>query len=138
MEERNTTTENGRERAGGGKLDSKLDSNELARKIVEIASDRKAEDIVMLDISKVSIIADYFVICSGTGDRHVKAIAREIDDKLREEDGVKPTNMEGITEGTWVLMDYGGVLVHVFDPATRDFYKLEQLWAAAQPVLVVQ
>ena len=120
--------------AGG----AKLDGNEMARKIVEIASDRKAEQIVMLDISKVSIIADYFVICSGTGDRHVKAIAREIDDKLRAEDGIKPYHMEGITEGTWVLIDYGDVLVHIFDPATRDFYKLEQLWAGAQPVLVVQ
>ena len=105
----------------------KLDSNELARKIVEIASDRKAEQIVMLDISKLSVISDYFVICSGTGDRHVKAIAREIDDKLRDEAGIKPSNMEGITEGTWVLMDYGGVLVHIFDPTTRDFYRLEQL-----------
>ncbi len=120
--------------AGG----AKLDPNELARKIVEIASDRKAEQIVLLDIRKLSIIADYFVICNGTGDRHVKAIAREIDDKLREEDDIKPYHMEGITEGTWVLMDYGDVLVHIFEPATRDFYKLEQLWAAAQPVLVVQ
>ena len=110
----------------------------MARKIVEIASDRKAEDIVMLDITKVSIIADYFVICSGTGDRHVKAIAREIDDKLRDDEGIKPLNVEGITEGTWVLMDYGSVLVHIFAPATREFYRLEQLWAGAQPVLVVQ
>ena len=105
---------------------------------MEIASDRKAEDIVMLDISKVSIIADYFVICSGTSDRHVKAIAREIEEKLREEDGIRPANMEGITEGTWVLMDYGDVLVHVFEPKTREFYRLEQLWSEAQPVLVVQ
>lgn len=117
---------------------AKLDPNDLARKIVEIASDRKAEQIIMLDISKLSVISDYFVICSGTGDRHVKAIAREIDDKLREENGMRPYNIEGITEGTWVLMDYGGVLVHIFDPATRDFYRLEQFWAAAQPVLVVQ
>lgn len=117
---------------------AKLDPSDMARKIVEIASDRKAENIVMLDISKMSIIADYFVICSGTGDRHVKAIAREIDDKLRGENGIKPYHMEGITEGTWVLIDYGYVLVHIFEPATRDFYKLEQLWAGAQPVLVVQ
>ena len=92
----------------------------------------------MLDIRKLSIIADYFVICNGTGDRHVKAIAREIDDKLREEDGTKPVNIEGITEGQWVLMDYGDVLVHVFEPSTREFYRLEQLWAGAQPVLMVQ
>jgi ribosome-associated protein len=104
---------------------------------VDIAADRKAEDIVMLDISKVSIIADYFVICSGTSDRQVRAIAREIDEKLGEA-GVNPINVEGLTEAKWVLMDYGAVLVHVFDPATREFYRLEQLWSGAQPVLVVQ
>lgn len=114
-----------------------LEAKELARKVVEIASDRKAEDIVMLDISKVSIIADYFVICTGTSDRQVRAIAREIDEQLGK-DGVNPINIEGLVEARWVLMDYGDVLVHVFDPATRDFYRLEQLWAAAQPVLVVQ
>lgn len=91
----------------------------------------------MLDISKVSIIADYFVICNGTGDRHVKAIAREIDEKLGER-GVNPLHVEGVAEAKWVLMDYGTVLVHIFDPATREFYRLEQLWAGAQPVLVVQ
>src|SRR6476620_8330627 len=116
---------------------AQLEPNELARKAVEIASDRKAEDIVMLDISKVSIIADYFVICSGTSDRQVRAIAREIDEKLGHA-GVTPISIEGMTDAKWVLMDYGTVLVHVFDPATREFYRLEQLWAGAQPVLVVQ
>ena len=116
---------------------AKLDSNELARTIVEVASDRKAEDIVMLDIRKVSIIADYFVICNGTSDRHVKAIAREIDEKLGEA-GADPINVEGMEDARWVLMDYGSVLVHIFDPGTREFYRLEQLWAGAQPVLVVQ
>ena len=115
----------------------KLESSELAHKIVEIASDRKAEDIVMLDISKLSIIADYFVICSGTGDRHVKAIAREIDEKLGDE-GVDATNIEGVTEGNWVLMDYGDVWVHIFEPATREHYGLEQFWSGARPVLVIQ
>ena len=114
-----------------------LEGNELARKIVEIASDRKAEDIVMLDISKVSIIADYFVICTGTGERHVKAIAREIDEQLGHS-GLNPINREGMDEAKWVLMDYGQVLVHIFDRPTREFYRLEQLWAGAQPVLVMQ
>src|SRR5438477_12515676 len=118
---------------GGGKLDS----NEVARKVVDIASDRKAEDIVMLDISKVSIIADYFVICSGTSDRQVRAIAREIDEQLGKA-GVNPISVEGMNDARWVLMDYGSVLVHIFDPATRTFYQLEQLWAGAQPVLVMQ
>ena len=91
----------------------------------------------MLDISKVSIIADYFVICTGTGDRHVKAITREIDEKLGEQ-GQNPLNVEGMAEAKWVLMDYGSVLVHIFDQATRDLYRLEQLWSGAQPVLVMQ
>jgi ribosome-associated protein len=114
-----------------------LESNELARKVVDIAADRKAEDIVMLDISKVSIIADYFVICNGTSDRQVRAIAKEIDEKLGDA-GVNPISIEGMNDAKWVLTDYGSVLVHVFDPATREFYRLEQLWAGAQPVLVVQ
>ena len=105
--------------------------------MVDIAADRKAEEIVMLDISKVSIIADYFVICNGTSDRQVRAIAKEIDEKLGDA-GVNPISIEGMNDAKWVLMDYGSVLVHVFDPATRDFYRLEQLWAGAQPVLVVQ
>ena len=70
----------------------KLEPNELARKVVDIAEDRKAEDIVMLDIRKVSVIADYFVICTGTGDRHVKAIAKEIDEKLGDE-GKNPVSI---------------------------------------------
>ena len=109
----------------------------MAHKVVEIAEDRKAEDIVLLDIRKLSIIADYFVICTGTGDRHVKAIAREVDEKLGEM-GVNPVHVEGLVDAKWVLMDYGYVLVHIFDQDTRDFYKLEQLWTGATPVLVVQ
>src|SRR5436190_22928786 len=114
-----------------------LEANELARRVVEIAADRKAEDIVMLDISKVSIIADYFVICNGTSDRQVRAIAKEVDEQLGDA-GVNPISVEGMNDAKWVLMDYGSVLVHIFDPATRDFYRLEQLWVGAQPVLVVQ
>jgi ribosome-associated protein len=109
----------------------------LARKAVDIAEDRKAEDIVMLDIRKVSIIADYFVICTGTSDRHVKAIAKEIDEKLGDA-GVDPINTEGMDAGEWVLMDYGAVLVHIFDKESLDYYRLVQLWSGAQPVLVVQ
>jgi ribosome-associated protein len=104
---------------------------------VDIAEDRKAEDIVMLDIRKVSIIADYFVICTGTGERHIRAIAREIDEKLGEQ-GINPFNVEGMNDAEWVLIDYGQVLVHIFDRDTRERYALEQLWAGAQPVLVVQ
>jgi ribosome-associated protein len=115
----------------------KLESNELARRVVEIASDRKAEDIVMLDISGVSIIADYFVICTGTSDRHIRAVAKEIDEQLGRV-GINPINIEGMEDATWVLMDYGSIIVHIFDDETRDIYRLEQLWSGARPVLVVQ
>lgn len=91
----------------------------------------------MLDISKMSIIADYFVICNGTSDRQVRAIAKEIDEKLGDMD-INPASIEGMNDAKWVLMDYGSVWVHVFDPPTREFYRLEQRWAGAQPVLVVQ
>ncbi len=91
----------------------------------------------MLDISPVSIIADYFVICTGNSDRQVRAIAGAVDEKLGGQK-INPINVEGLTEAKWVLMDYGSVLVHIFDQATREFYRLEQLWSGAQPVLVVQ
>lgn len=91
----------------------------------------------MLDIRKVSIIADYFVICTGTSDRHIRAIAREIDEKIGKQ-GTNPFNVEGMSDAEWVLMDYGQVLVHIFNRETREHYGLEQLWAGAQPVLVVQ
>jgi len=115
-----------------------LDPNELARLIVQIASDKKAEDIVMLDIHELSIISDYFVICTGTSDRQVRAIAHGIDEQLKSSYGLNPLHLEGLQEATWVLLDYGGVIVHIFDPATRDYYRLEKLWAAAPRILVVQ
>jgi ribosome-associated protein len=117
--------------------ESRLDGNELARAIVQIAADKKAEDIVMLDIRGLSIISDYFVICTGTSDRQVRAIAKDIDEQLGDQ-GLNAAHVEGLTDAHWVLLDYGSVIVHVFDPATRDYYRLEKLWAEAPRVLVIQ
>ena len=117
--------------------ESRLDGNELARAIVQIAADKKAEDIVMLDIRGLSIISDYFVICTGTSDRQVRAIAKDIDEQLGDH-GRNAAHVEGLTDAHWVLLDYGSVIVHVFDPATRDYYRLEKLWAEAPRVLVIQ
>jgi ribosome-associated protein len=117
--------------------ESSLDGNELARTIVQIAADKKAEDIIMLDIRGLSIIADYFVICTGTSDRQVRAIAKDIDEQLGKR-GLNAVHIEGMTDAHWVLLDYGSVIVHVFDPATRDYYRLEKLWAEAPRVLVIQ
>jgi ribosome-associated protein len=115
-----------------------LDPDALGRLIAQLAADKKAEDIVMLDIHTLSIIADYFVICTGTSDRQVRAIARDIDEQVKKQYGLDPTHLEGMADANWVLMDYGGVIVHIFDPATRDYYKLEKLWADAPRVLVIQ
>jgi ribosome-associated protein len=121
----------------GAPAQASLDPNELARLIVQLASDKKAEDIVMLDIHALSIIADYFVICTGTSDRQVRAIAKDIDEQIGKR-GIQPVHIEGMQDATWVLLDYGSVIVHVFDPATRDYYRLEKLWAEAPRVLVIQ
>lgn len=92
---------------------------------------------MLLDIQNVSVIADYFVICSGNSERQVKAIARDIEDSLDKQE-VHPRAKEGLDQGRWVLLDYGDVIVHVFAPVERDYYRLEKLWSNAQTVLVVQ
>ncbi len=100
-------------------------------------SDRKAEDIIMLDIRELSVIADYFVICTGTSDRQVRAIANALDEELGKRE-VHPRGTEGMAQAQWVLMDYGDVIVHIFAPEQREYYKLERLWSKGQPVLVIQ
>lgn len=97
------------------------------------AEDKKAGDVTVLDIRAVSIIADYFIICSGRSSTQVKAIAESIQEKL-EEEGVPTLRREGFREGDWVLLDYGDVVVHVFQDAERRFYNLERLWGDARVV----
>jgi len=115
----------------------RLEANDLARLIVQIAEDKKAEDILMLDIRGLSVIADYFVICTGTSERQVRAIARDLDEQLGKQ-GITPIHIEGLSDARWVLMDYNTVIVHIFDPITRDYYRLDKLWAEAPRVLVIQ
>jgi len=104
---------------------------------VDIAEEKKSSNITLLDIRNVSVIADYFVICSGNSERQVKAIARGIEDELDKQDvGVR--HREGLDQGRWVLLDYGDVIVHIFTTAERDYYRLEKLWSEAQTVLVIQ
>jgi ribosome-associated protein len=99
------------------------------------ADSRKAEDIVVLDVQQLSSVADYFLICSGTSDRQVRAIADAIADELAQH-GEKPLAMEGYQKGTWVLIDCADLIVHVFDDDTRHFYDLERLWYRAPRVEV--
>ncbi len=110
---------------------------DLARRIVELAEDKKAADIVLLDLGELTTLADAFVICSGGSERQISAIADGIVEALRDE-GVKPIGREGTAESHWVLLDYGAVIVHVFTPPERDYYQLERHWSAARTVLRVQ
>ena len=106
-------------------------SKELALLAIEAASDKKAEDIVALDVSELLVVTEYFVISTGRTNIQVHAIADEIEEQLREKGGIKPIGREGETEAKWVLLDYGDLVVHVFQPAERDFYRLEKLWCDA-------
>ncbi len=104
---------------------------------MDLASDKKAADIVMLRTSEVTTMADYFVICSGRSDRQLQALATGIIDELRE-DGIRPLGVEGKGAARWVLLDYGSVIVHLFAPEEREFYGLEKFWSnAAQVVRLV-
>ncbi len=104
---------------------------------MDVAEEKKASNIVLLDIRNVSILADYFIICTGNSERQVKAIARDIGDSMGKLDAHTRAK-EGMDQGRWVLLDYGDVGVHIFAPFERDYYQLEKLWSNAQTVLVVQ
>jgi ribosome-associated protein len=110
----------------------------LARRIVDLASDKLASDILLLDIRGVSLIADYFVIATAGSERQASAILKDLSDRLLEEFGRKPLHTEGKPDSGWVLLDYGDVIVHVFSPTQRNFYNLEQLWSAATPIVRLQ
>jgi ribosome-associated protein len=110
----------------------------LARRIVDLALDKLASDIVLLDIRGVSLIADYFVICTAGSERQTSAILKDLSEKLLEEFHRKPMHTEGKGDSGWTLLDYGDVIVHIFSPQQRTFYNLEQLWAAATPVVRLQ
>jgi ribosome-associated protein len=106
----------------------------LAVAAARLAEDIKAEEIVVLDVSAVSSITDYFVICSGSSTPHLKAIAREVRAGMAENQGVKPAMAEGDHESQWVVLDYGILMVHAFHPEKRDLYALEDLWGDAQRI----
>ena len=111
-----------------------LETAEQARKITEIASDRQASDILLLDVRKVCGFADYFVIMSSLTARHTEALRHEIESGLRD-DGVHMLHREGTSASGWVLLDYGDVVVHIFSPEERDYYKLDELWERATTVV---
>ncbi|HEX2253358.1 MAG TPA: ribosome silencing factor [Thermoanaerobaculia bacterium] len=118
------------------KSSQRVTGEEIARRVreaVTAADDRKAVELKVLDLAKVTDFTDYFLICSGTSDRQVQAIADAVDERLRAEK-VRPLHREGMSTGHWVLLDYGDFIVHVFDEETRRFYGLERLWSDAPEV----
>ncbi len=105
-----------------------LGAERLTELIAGYALDKKAQDVVVLDLRGVSGFTDAFVICTGASDRQAKAIHDGIHYGLKKDHGLLPRRVEGVTESRWILMDYLDVVVHVFTPDTRDFYRLETLW----------
>jgi ribosome-associated protein len=116
----------------GGKV---LESLELARRIVDVITDKLGEDVLLLDIREVSILADYFVIGSATSERQTKAIVNGVKQEIREAFDIKLLRVEGEPDSGWVLMDYGDVVVHLFAPEARAYYDLEGFWDEAQVVV---
>ena len=108
-----------------------MTSTELAQLAMSAASDKKAEDIVGLDVSQLLVVTEYFVIATGRTNIQVRAIADEIEEQLRAIAHERPIGREGAGEDKWVLLDYGDVVVHVFQPTEREFYRLEKLWGDA-------
>ena len=110
------------------------DSKKYALVAARAIDEKKGTDIVIQDVSKLLKVTDYFVIATGANNRRVDAIAEEVEDKLREQCGIKPISREGKDEQEWILLDYGCIVVHIFQPASRDFYRLEQLWEEAPTI----
>jgi ribosome-associated protein len=107
---------------------------DLARRIVELAEDKKAADIVLLDLTGLTTVADYFVIASGGSERQLDAIAEGVISGMRDEK-VHAFGREGTAASHWVLVDFGSVIVHVFTPPERDYYQLERHWSEAKTIL---
>lgn len=101
-------------------------------------SDVKGENIIIIDIADITTIADYFVICSATSARQIKAIVDRIAEEIKHETSIMPLSIEGIPDGGWVLVDYGGVVVHVFTPEQREYYDLEGYWQEGKTIVRMQ
>jgi ribosome-associated protein len=109
-------------------------SPELLHTIVEAAEDRKANDLVILNISDISYLTDYFIITTGFSKAQIRAICDAIEDKVEEKLNQKPIRAEGKNEANWILLDYGEVIVHIMSPQEREYYNLEAFWGHAQRV----
>jgi len=111
-----------------------MDSKKLALLCRDLAENRKAENVVVLDVTKVSSITDYFVIATGTSEPHLRAIVDEITEKLADDHDLKPKAHDGTLQTSWIVLDYFDVIVHIMRADVRDHYKLEDLWGDAPQV----
>ena len=114
-----------------------LEAIEVARKAVEAASAKKATDIVLLDARGVCSFADFFVICSGESSKQIAAIRDEVGHALKKK-GISPHHYEGDVDSGWLLLDFSDVTVHIFAPAEREYYQLDELWSQTIPVVRIQ
>ncbi|MEE1064620.1 MAG: ribosome silencing factor [Acutalibacteraceae bacterium] len=109
-----------------------MTSLETAKNIVKILDNKKAMDLELIETKELTIVSDYFIIASGTSNTHVRALADEVEEEMKKL-GVEPDHIEGRATG-WILLDYGCVLVHVFDPQSREYYNLDRLWGDAAKI----
>jgi ribosome-associated protein len=116
----------------------KLEPVELARKIVDILADGKAEDILLLDIHEISSAADYFIMCNAASERQLGALRSNVREEVKKTTQTLTMRVEGTPSSGWILMDYGAVVVHLFIPELRAFYDLEGLWRDGHVVVRIQ
>lgn len=110
-----------------------LEPREIVNIAVKALDDKKARNIKVLKTDKQTVLADYFIICNGTSSTHIKALTEEVDGRLSDA-GEPPMRREGHRSGTWVLLDFGCVVVHIFTEEAREFYDLERLWSDSEEV----
>jgi ribosome-associated protein len=134
MPESRERTDEGRADAAGASTPSPAELDERVRLALHAAGEKKAHDLVVLDLREVASFTDYFVIASGTNVRQVQAVADAVQDQLRKQLSVKPARVEGYNTAEWVLLDYGDFIFHVFEEKSRRFYDLERLWRDAARV----
>lgn len=112
-----------------------MTSLELAQSVCKSVAEKKGDNIIMIRVEEKTVLCDYFVIASGHSTTQVRAIAENVDERMKKWNGLDPLRKEGLAEGRWAVLDYGGVIVHVFNDESRDFYNLERLWENGNNVI---
>lgn len=115
-----------------------LEGLELANALVDSIIDKKGNNILLLDIREQAVFSDYFILCNGENPRQIKALIDAVVENAKKKAGVRPSGVEGDPDTGWVLVDFGGVIIHLFSPEKRDYYNLEELWSNSHVVLRMQ